>query len=39
MAAGEGKSVLDGGELVAKAETSGIFNEVPEMCDALRTKA
>ena len=38
VAAGEGKSVLDGRDRVAKDEISGICDEIMEMCDDLRTK-
>ena len=38
MAAGEGKSVLDGRDQVAKDEISGICDEIMEMCDDLLTK-
>ena len=38
MAAGEGKSVLDGRDRVAKDEINGICDEIMEMCDDLLTK-
>ena len=38
VAAGEGGSVLDGRDRVAKDEISNICNEVQEMCDGIRTK-
>ena len=38
MAAGEGQSVLDGRDRVAKDEISGICDEIMEMCDDLLTK-
>ena len=38
VAAGEGKSVLDGRDRVAKDEISGICDEIMEMCDDLLTK-
>ena len=39
VAAGEGRSVLDGRDRVAKNEISSIRDEVKEMCDDIRTKA
>ena len=38
LAAGEGRSVLDGRDRVAKAEIDAICKEVLEMCDDIRTK-
>ena len=38
VAAGEGKSVLDGRDRLAKDEISGICDEIMEMCDDLLTK-
>ena len=38
VAAGEGGSVLEGRDRVAKAEISNICNEGQEMCDDIRTK-
>ena len=38
VAAGEGKSVLDGRDRVAKDEIGGICDEIMEMCDDLLTK-
>ena len=38
VAAGEGTSVLDGRDRVARGEISGICDEILEMCDDLLTK-
>ena len=38
VAAGEGRSVLDGRDRVAKDEMNSIRNEVKEMCDDIRAK-
>ena len=38
LAAGEGRSVLDGRDRVAKAEINAICDEVMELCDDLRPK-
>ena len=38
MAAGEGTSVLEGRDQVAKAEINAICGEVQEMCDDIRAK-
>ena len=39
VAAGEGRSVLDGRDRAARAEITGICDELQEMCDDLRPKA
>ena len=38
MAAGEGRSVLEGRDRVAMAEINAICDEVREMCDDIRAK-
>ena len=38
VAAGEGTSVLDGRDRVARGEITGIYDEILEMCDDLLTK-